>query len=146
MYLKFVFFICICLRKKKWKVAEINEMKNENENSISMAGYVNTVRAIVCSDLPAREASNFCDFWKLTSCNFIAFISSLIELNFFFYMCLLRINLPNLCPNMNHFDAVDFSECHSEKVISFFWRSVYIAFSGRIQDFQIEGAQKINVT
>ena len=31
-------------------------------------------------------------------------------------MCLLRINLPNLCPNMNHFDAVDFSECHSEEV------------------------------
>ena len=23
---------------------------------------------------------------------------------------------------MNHFDAVDFSECHSEEVISFFWR------------------------
>ena len=29
-----------------------------------MAGYVNTVRAIVCSELPAREASNFCDFFK----------------------------------------------------------------------------------
>ena len=43
----------------------------------------------------------------------------------YFYMCLLRINFPNLCPNMNHFDAVDFSECHSEEVISFFWRSVY---------------------
>ena len=43
-------------------------------------------------------------------------------------MCLLRINLPNLCPNMNHFDAVDFSECHSEEVISFFWRSMYIAW------------------
>ena len=86
-----------------------------------MAGYVNIVLAIVCSELPAREASNFCDFWKLTFCNFIAFISSMIELTFFFfYMCLLRINLPNLCPNMNHFDAVDFSECHSEKVISFF--------------------------
>ena len=28
----------------------------------------------------------------------------------------LRINLPNLCPNMNHFDAVG----HSEEVISFF--------------------------
>ena len=41
-------------------------------------------------------------------------------------MCLLRINLPNLCPNMNHFDAVDFSECYSEEVISFFWRSVYM--------------------
>ena len=26
---------------------------------------------------------------------------------------------------MNHFDAVDFSEYHSEEVISFFWRSVY---------------------
>ena len=25
-----------------------------------------------------------------------------------------------MCPNMNHFDAVDFSECHSEEVISFF--------------------------
>ena len=32
-------------------------------------------------------------------------------------MCLLRMNIPNLCPNMNHFDAVDFSECHSEEVI-----------------------------
>ena len=28
---------------------------------------------------------------------------------------------------MNHFDAVDFSECHSEEVIIFFWRSVYFA-------------------
>ena len=35
---------------------------------------------------------------------------------------------------MNHFDAVDFSECHSEEVISFFWRSVYfkLAQSKRI--------------
>ena len=91
-----------------------------------MAGYVNTVRAIVCFELLARAASNFCDFWKLTSCDFIAFISSLIEVNFFLiFMCLLRINLPILCPNMNHFDAVGFSECHSEEVISFFWRSVY---------------------
>ena len=47
-----------------------------------------------------------------------------------FLMCLLRINLPNLCPNMNHFDAVDFSECHSEEVISFFWRSVYYVLVG----------------
>ena len=40
-------------------------------------------------------------------------------------MCLLRINLHNLCPNMIHVDALDFSEWHSEEVISFFWRSVY---------------------
>ena len=94
-------------------------------HAISMASYVNAVRAIVCFELPAREASSFCDFWKLTSCDFIAFISSLIVVDFL-KMCLLRINLPNLCPNMNHFDAVDFSECHSEEVISFFWRSVCI--------------------
>ena len=43
-----------------------------------------------------------------------------------FLLCFLRINLPNLCPNMNPFDAVDFSECHSEEVISFFGRSVYV--------------------
>ena len=30
-----------------------------------------------------------------------------------------------LCPKMTHFDAVDFSECHSKEGISFFWRSVY---------------------
>ena len=41
-------------------------------------------------------------------------------------MWLLRINLHNLCPNMNHFDAVDFIECDSEEVISFFWSSVYV--------------------
>ena len=28
-----------------------------------MAGYINTVRAIVCFELPAREASRFCDFF-----------------------------------------------------------------------------------
>ena len=53
-------------------------------HSISMAGYVHAVPALVCFELPAREASSFCDFLKLTSCDFIAFISSLIELNFFF--------------------------------------------------------------
>ena len=44
-----------------------------------MAGYVDAVPAFVCFELPARETSSFCDFWKLTSCNFIVFISSLIE-------------------------------------------------------------------
>ena len=87
-----------------------------------MAGYVNTVRAIVCSELSAREASSFCDFWNLTSCDFIPFI-------IFFHMCLLRINWPKTCLNMNHFDAVDSSECHSEEVISFFWCSVYVQWT-----------------
>ena len=43
--------------------------------------------------------------------------------SFFFidmlYSCI-RITLANLCPNMIHFDALDFSECHSEEVISFY--------------------------
>ena len=30
-----------------------------------------------------------------------------------------------LCPNVINFNAVDFSECRSEEVIRFFWRSVY---------------------
>ena len=56
-------------------------------NSIAMAGCVNAVRAIVCFELPAQEASSFCDIWKLTSCDFIVFISSLIEVNFSFFRC-----------------------------------------------------------
>ena len=82
-----------------------------------MAGYVNAVPAFVCFEIPAREASSFCDFWKLTSCNFIATISSMIEVNlfFFFFMCLLRINSPNLYPNMIHVDDLDFSGWHSNK-------------------------------
>ena len=30
-----------------------------------MAGYVNAVPAFVCFELPAREASSFCDFLKI---------------------------------------------------------------------------------
>ena len=44
-----------------------------------MAGYVTTVPAFVCRELPAQKASNFCDIWKLTSCDFTAFLSFLTE-------------------------------------------------------------------
>ena len=43
----------------------------------------------------------------------------------FFEMCLVRSTIAKLCRNMIHFDALGFSECRSEEVISFFWRSVY---------------------
>ena len=56
-------------------------------HSISMAGCVNAVRAFVCFERPAREASSFCDFWKLTSYDFIAFISCFIEINLSFLTC-----------------------------------------------------------
>ena len=97
----------------------------QNMHSISKVGYINAVPAFVCFEIPARVTSSFCDFWKLTSCDSIAFIFSLIEVNFFL-MCLLRINLPNLCPNMIQVNVLDFSEWHSEEVISFFWGSMYI--------------------
>ena len=57
-------------------------------HSISMAGYATTVPAFVCFRLPAREASSFCDFWKLTSCDFTAFFSLLTEVhvNLYFFL------------------------------------------------------------
>ena len=42
-------------------------------HSISMAGYVTTVLAFICGELSAREATTFCDFWKITSRNFTDF-------------------------------------------------------------------------
>ena len=76
---------------------------------------------------PERQAVSVI-FETLTTWDFIAFISSMIEVNFCFEMCLLRINSPNLCPNMIHIDALDFSGWHSKEVISFFWCSVYIYY------------------
>ena len=37
----------------------------------------------VCGKLGAREASSFCDFWKITSCDITAFFSILIKSNLF---------------------------------------------------------------
>ena len=47
-------------------------------------------------------------------------------------MGILRINLPNLCQNMIHVDALDFSVRHAEEVIRLFWRSVYMYMYKRI--------------
>ena len=55
-----------------------------------MAGYVNAVSAFVCFELPAREASSSCDFWKFTPCDFIAFISSMIEVTLGFFDVLIE--------------------------------------------------------
>ena len=43
-----------------------------------------------------------------------------------FQIFFLRSMIAYLCPNIINFDGVDFSGCRPEKVISFFWRSVYI--------------------
>ena len=39
-------------------------------HSITKAGYVSAVLAIVRAELRAREASKLCDFWKMTSFDF----------------------------------------------------------------------------
>ena len=71
------------------------------------------------------SASIFCDFWKISFCNFTAFFSRLTKATLWF-SDVIQLTISYLCPNMNHFDSVDFSERHSEEIISFFWRSVYI--------------------
>ena len=53
--------------------------------SISKAGYVTTVLAIVRTELRDREASSFCDFWKMTSCEFTFFYSFLTRANIIFF-------------------------------------------------------------
>ena len=50
-------------------------------HSISKAGYVT---AVYRTELRVREASSFCDFWKLTSCNFTLFYHFLTQANVFF--------------------------------------------------------------
>ena len=47
-------------------------------------------------------------------------------------MYLIRSAKANLCPNMIHFDGLDFSECHAEEVTSFFWCSLYFAMRALI--------------
>ena len=46
-----------------------------------MAGYVTAAPAFVCGKPGAREASSFCDFWKMTSCDFTAFFFILTQAN-----------------------------------------------------------------
>ena len=69
--------------------------------------------SVIFKKCPLAMALHFSPFWH--------------NQTFVFQMCLImnRKNYSFLCPNMIYFDAVDFSECRSKEVISFFWRSVY---------------------
>ena len=94
-----------------------------------MAGYVTAPPDFVRGKLRARKASSFCDFWIMTSCDFRAFHPFRLKqtLTFVIYMCLIRSIKAYLCVNMINFDAVDFSECRFEEVISLYWLSVYLS-------------------
>ena len=56
-------------------------------HSISKAGYVTAVLAIVRTALRGREASSFCEFWKMTSCDFTLFYSYLTQANVNIFRC-----------------------------------------------------------
>ena len=76
----------------------------------------------------AHSVSSFCDFHKITFCDFTTFFSYLTLSKPLFFSSdvpLRSIKPPNLCPNMINFDGLDFSERRSEEVISCFWCSVY---------------------
>ena len=55
-------------------------------HSISKAGIVTAVLAIVRTELRAWEASSFCDFWNMTSCDFTLFYSFLTQANIIFFL------------------------------------------------------------
>ena len=76
--------------------------------------------------IPARKASNFCDFWKKWSLLISPHFSPFWLKQTFFFLCLIRSPIANMCPNMNHFIALGFSVYHSEEVINFFWCCVYL--------------------
>ena len=95
-------------------------------HSISKAGYITTVLAIVCTELRAWEASSFCDF-KTDLCDFTLFYSFFfysIKRLFFDLMCLLRSTWANLCPIMIYFNALDVNICCSEEVMFLLMLSV----------------------
>ena len=131
---------CLCQKGEKavksQKISETAHQASSTEEaysehsitfySISMAGYVIPVPAFVCGKLPRTRGEEF--LWCLTTdllrfhCIFLFFDSRNL---FFLKLCWIRITIVNLWPNMNNFDAVDFSECRSEEGISLFRRSVY---------------------
>ena len=62
------------------KSRKVTFLKSEHSiaiHSISKAGYVTAVLAIVRTMLCAQEANSFCDFWKITSCDLTLFSSFL---------------------------------------------------------------------
>ena len=95
--------------------------------SISMAGYVTPIPASVSGELPAHEASTFCDSLRNGLLQyhpiFLLFDSSK---PLFLDTCLIRITIANLCPNMTHFDAQDFSWCCLEEVMFLWMLSVHL--------------------
>ena len=73
----------------------------------------------------ASSVSSFCDFRKWPFVIKPYFLLFEARISCVFLIFLLRSIKAYLYPNIINFDAVDFSECCPDEVISFFWRSVY---------------------
>ena len=116
-----------------------------NSYSFSFNSGLHTRRACFCLlRTPSPRGEQFLWFLKIALLRFQCIYLLFAWSNFlFFYMCLLRTNLPYLCPNMIHVDALDFSECHSEEVISFFYTILGpSAITLLSRNFAISGLQK----
>ena len=88
-------------------------------HSISKAGYVTAVLAIVRTELRAREVSSFMWFLKKDLLRFHLILFFFDSSKLFFFMCLVRSIKANLCPIMINFYAWDFNVCRSEEVDKF---------------------------
>ena len=101
--------------------------KTFNRYSFNFNGGLCNPRTGFClRQTPRPRGEQFLWFLKTDFCDFNAFSPFRLKQTFLFmYMCLIRITIDNLCPNMINFDAVDFSECRSEEVIRFYWH-IYI--------------------
>ena len=55
-----------------------------SEHSILKVGYVTAILTFVPTELRAREASSFCEFWKMTSCDFTLIYSFFTHTNISF--------------------------------------------------------------
>ena len=97
-------------------------------HSISIAGYVHAVSAL-CRQLrtPSPRGKQFLWFLKIDLLRFHRIYLLFDWSNLlFFQMCLLRINLPNICVQIWIILMQWISVNVTEEVISFFWHSMYI--------------------
>ena len=89
-------------------------------HSISKADYVTALLAIIRTEFRSswrRAVSVIFEKWPAIS----PYFSFLTKANvIFFFMCLVRSIIANLCPIMINLYALDFNMCRAEEVISFF--------------------------
>ena len=96
-----------------------------NSYSFNFKGWLCNRRTGYCPCwAPCPGGDQFLWFLKIDLLRFHLISFDSIK-HLIFEIRLARSTIANVCPIMIHFNALDFNECRSEEVISFFWRSVY---------------------